>query len=124
MLMLLMALGASRAPAGPPFLRVTMQADLGEDLGQNPGTLFEAYDGSGRPVVGAGFLGAYNTYYRSDRHVVHFYVRTPVVAPAVTTLPRPTPDSGAYIFDADGTLYARSASGGSGGRGSRPCPTW
>ncbi|MBI2300485.1 MAG: hypothetical protein HYU66_16350, partial [Armatimonadetes bacterium] len=62
----------------------------------------------GRLTLGAGFQGAYNTYYRLDRHVVQFYVRSADVAPELTrtALPRADDLAGAYLFDLDGQVLA------------------
>jgi len=90
---------------------IGVQLDRGEDLGQNFGTLFEARTKDGKFVLGAGFLGLYNTYYRSDRHTVHFFIRPAGGARKHTMgeLPRPGKLAGAYLFSRDGTLYAADA---------------
>src|SRR5690606_29007431 len=46
----------------PPEWRVEVEIELGEDRGQNFGTLFEVTDAEGRAIAGAGFPGAYNTF--------------------------------------------------------------
>jgi len=57
-----------------PF-RVIVTVDFEPDRGENPGTLFEITDASGRVVAGAGFLGAYNTAPRSEREQLQFFLR-------------------------------------------------
>ncbi|MCS6860265.1 MAG: hypothetical protein NZT92_08095 [Abditibacteriales bacterium] len=99
------------SPRRPPF-KLSLRITFGEDIGQNFGTLFEAKDADGEPVLGAGFLGAYNTHERSDRYVVHFFARTDADAPLIESLPRPTTDCGVYLADLDGRLLARSIYGG------------
>jgi hypothetical protein len=92
-----------------PLRKVTVDVDLGKDLGQNLGSLFEARDAAGRVVFGAGFQGVYNTMFRGDPHVLQVFAR-PIVersTPAeFVPLPRPSPDSGTYLFDLDGKLYS------------------
>lgn len=87
---------------------IRVDVDFGEDLGQNFGTLFETRTRDGAYVVGAGFLGLYNTYYREDRHAVQFFVR-PVSGDRELhreRLPRPGELAGTYLFSHDGTLHA------------------
>lgn len=107
-----------RAPALPTaaesgkeeetIIRFSVCLDFGPDLGQNFGSLFEAPTADGRFVVGAGFLGLYNTYFRSDRYAVQFFIR-PTDGErkfVLERLPRPSQDAGTYLFDLDGKLYA------------------
>lgn len=89
-------------------VEIQVNADLGPDVGQNFGTLFEARAEDGSYTIGAGFLGLFNTYHRSGRHVVQFFVR-----PADETrvakwgkLPRPGNLAGTYMYDFEGDLYA------------------
>jgi len=101
--------GAERKQPGselPMVIKLTV--DLGKDIGQNFGSLFEAQDASGQTVMGAGFVGVYNTRFRADRHTAHFFVRPVEGGGEFKTelLPRPSPDGGVYIFDLDGRLYA------------------
>lgn len=88
----------------------TVRIDRGQDVGQNFGSLFEVKTEDGRFVIGAGFLGLYNTRFRSDRHTVHFFVRptTGEREAATERLPRPTQDAGTYMYDLDGALHACS----------------
>lgn len=97
-----------------PLLKVAVRVDLGKDTGQNFGSLFEAVDARGNVVAGAGFLGAYNTIARSNRRTVHFFVRPAGDAEAFTIepLPRPSEDTGTFLFDFNRRLLARSYSGG------------
>ena len=89
-------------------IELTARIDLGDDVGQNFGTLFEARNGQGRVLFGAGFPGSYNTRYRMDRFAVQFYVRPGTKAPVFTTetLPRPSEDCGTYMFNLDGRLFS------------------
>jgi uncharacterized lipoprotein YddW (UPF0748 family) len=93
--------------------RVSLSVDLGRDLGQNIGTLFEAIDDDGKPLAGAGFLGAYNTQDRSDRRLVHFYVKVKAEDGDFLPdpIPRPSSDSGTYLFGFDNRLYSFGRSG-------------
>jgi hypothetical protein len=93
--------------AAPPAETIRVELDRGEDLGRNFGTLFEVRSEDGRPWLGAGFLGAFNTYDRAGRHVLHVFERGD--APATfEALPRVNSDAGVYLFDRGGRLYARS----------------
>ncbi|MFH1743810.1 MAG: hypothetical protein ABIH23_32800 [bacterium] len=89
-------------------VEICVQVDRGEDIGQNFGSLFEARTKDGAFVIGAGFLGVYNTYYRSDRHTVHFFIRPTSGAREHTLkrLPRPSDLAGTYLFSQEGKLYA------------------
>lgn len=91
-------------------MEISLQFDRGRDLGQNFGTLFEAPTADGAAVIGAGFQGTYNTYHRTDRHVVQFFVRPTNGERTFTTqtLPRSTDIAGTYLFDVDGTVYSSS----------------
>lgn len=89
----------------------TLEIDRREDQGGNLGTVFEVADDQGRPLLGAGFLGAYNTAHRSDRNVLHVYERND--APAVfEKLPRVNNDAGVYLFERQGKVFAQSARSG------------
>jgi hypothetical protein len=100
-----------KAAAGRPekaLFAASVTFDPGADEGQNFGSLFEAKDGRGRVVAGAGFMAVYNTRFRMDRHVVQFFARPPLGdAPVkMQRLPRPDDDAGLYMFDFDGKLFA------------------
>ncbi len=87
---------------------ISVQVDFGKDLGQNFGTLFEAVDARGRVVAGAGFPGLYNTTCRNDRRGLQFYVRPAqdTTPPQIETLPRFSDDTGVYVGDINGRMYA------------------
>lgn len=107
---------AQAAAAADEGFRITLRVDLGRDLGQNSGTLFEALDDDGKPVAGAGFLGAYNTQDRSDRRLVHFYVKVQQNDDRFDPqpIPRPTTDAGTYLFGFDNRLFSFGRSGRDG----------
>jgi hypothetical protein len=87
---------------------IVVNVDRGEDIGQNFGSLFEVRTEDGSFVIGAGFSGTYNTFYRHDRHTVHFYVRPTGKTRKLeaTALPRPGNLAGNYLFNFDGKVYA------------------
>lgn len=89
----------------------TVNLDRGEDIGQNFGTLFEVRSTEGQILLGAGFLAAYNTFDRADRHVLHVFERNEA-PPTFETLPRVNDDAGVYLFDRGGRVFARSAADG------------
>lgn len=88
--------------------RFSMTVDFGRDVGQHFGSLFQVTDASGDVIAGAGFMGAYNTYYRSDRFMVHLFVRPTEGEdmPQYTLFKRPTEGNHHYLFDVSGDLYA------------------
>ena len=94
-------------------LSFTATVDLGKDVGQNFGSLFEARDAEGRVVAGAGYLGAFNTDSRSDRRALQVFVRPPgaEIKDSIEALPLVTTDGGVYLYPQDGKLYARSRGG-------------
>jgi hypothetical protein len=94
------------------LLKLTLRVNFGKDVGQNFGSLFEATNAQGSVVAGAGFLGAYNTTARSNRRVLHFFVKPKDDAFTTRLLPRVNDDAGVYLSDFDGKLYARSYTGG------------
>jgi len=89
-------------------VEICLNVDLGEDIGQNFGTLFEVRTRDNAFLLGAGFLGVYNTHYREDRHTVHFFLRSTAGGPSFTLerLPRPSNLAGVYLFSHDGRVYA------------------
>ena len=89
-------------------MKIAIRIDRGEDQGQNFGSLFEAPTTDGTAVLGGGFQGVYNTYHRTDRHVLQLFVRPTraEAAPTVEPLPRPTEIAGTYLLDLDGTVYS------------------
>lgn len=113
--------------------KTEVTVDLGEDRGQNLGTLFETRDADKEVTVGAGFLGAYNTLARNERRLIHFFVRrrSPETKESMVRLPRPTTDSGVYLFNLGEQLFETSAAEGKdplvrkwdpGMRGWKPAP--
>lgn len=85
-----------------------MTFDPGKDTGQHLGSLFQITDASGRAVMGAGFEGAYNTYYRSDRFLLHVFARPADGADPLGQSPftRPSEAPGHYLFNVPGGLAA------------------
>ena len=81
-----------------PVLDLSVTVDLGRDLGQNFGTLFEGRDQAGRLTCGAGFASVYNTYHRGERLKLSFFVRPPQGRQRYTVEPiaRAGSDSGVY----------------------------
>lgn len=108
LLAVFLALLAAHAEEAAKDLHVRLSVDLTPDTGQAFGTLWEAHDSNGTPMAGAGFLNAYNTQDRSDRRMLHVYVRTSGAEQfAPEQLPRPTTDAGTYLFGFDGRLFAK-----------------
>lgn len=106
------AQGGSAPESAPAEIRLRAQVEFAPDGGEGLGTLFEAFDSTGRPVAAAGFLNACNTLDRSDRRLFQAYVRLPDDAvPKVERLPRPTTDAGVYLLGFRNSLFARSRSG-------------
>ncbi len=99
-------LATATASAEAPLAAWRTTVDFGHDLGQNFGSLFEARDGQGRLVAGAGFMEAYNTRFRGDRHTVQFFVRPRAASQfKIERLPHPDMDCGIYLFDLNQQLY-------------------
>ena len=95
--------------ADEPIFSIDVTLDLGEDIGQSFGSVFEAKDVAGNGIIGAGFADVYNTQFRNDRHVLQFFVKPDKTARrkhTITRLPFPGLGTGAYIFDLDQSLYA------------------
>jgi hypothetical protein len=99
---------AHPAVADEPAIAFSVVVDFGEDLGQSFGSIFEARDKQGRLVAGAGFMDAYNTRFRSDRHTIQLFVRHDALGSEFTVkrLPHPDLDCGVYLLDFDENLYA------------------
>jgi hypothetical protein len=97
--------------AAEPIATFSVEVDLGQDRGQNFGSLFEVRDSKGRVVAGAGFMEVYNTRFRSDRHTLQFFVRPDKETARFTTerLPHPDLDCGIYLLDLNQKLYAWSS---------------
>jgi hypothetical protein len=104
----------STSKSDQPILSVGVTVDLGEDRGQNFGSLFEMKDAAGRVVAGAGFPAVYNTRFRMDRQTIQFFVRPPARQEEFTfeRLPRPDDHCGLYMFDYAGRLFAINESAG------------
>ena len=104
------AVGTARSAAEATVMKFTTRIEFGEDVGQNFGSLFEVPTRDGRLVIGAGFMGLYNTHFRSDRYTVQFFIRPTHGEREFATdhLPRPCDDAGTYLFDLDGKLYSHS----------------
>ena len=95
--------------ADEPVFSIDVTLDLGEDIGQSFGSVFEAQDVAGNGIIGAGFADVYNTQFRNDRHVLQFYVKPDKTARrkhTITRLPFPGLGTGAYLLDFDQSLYA------------------
>lgn len=89
--------------------------DLGQDVGQDFGSLFEVKDDNGRVIIGAGFASVYNTRYRNDRYNLQFYIRPETDGDqyAVEPIGRMDDDiGGAYMFDLNDKAYAWSLAAG------------
>lgn len=102
------ALRAAAEGVDDAVISVTVQAEIGRDVGQTLGTLFEAKTLDGRFTIGAGFCDVWNTRFRNDRGVVQFFVRPTSGEREFTTerLPRPRDEYGAYMYDFRGELIA------------------
>ncbi len=103
--------GTSDCPADEPVATFSVELDLGQDRGQNFGSLFEVRDAANRVLAGAGFMEVYNTRFRSDRHTLQFFVRPDKDADRFTTrrLPHPDLDCGIYLLDLNQKLHAWSS---------------
>jgi hypothetical protein len=87
---------------------VSAEVELGPDRGQNPGTLFEIVDSSGRITAGAGVAAVYNTQSRSARELLQVFVNPPDAAQAwrITRMPPvPSRATGFYPFTIGRELY-------------------
>jgi len=96
-----------------PLTSFSIDVDLGQDLGQSFGSLFEVRDKENRVIAGSGFLDVYNTRFRNDRHTLQFFVR-PQESPdeyTVTRLPHPDLDCGIYLLDLNQKIRAWSRAG-------------
>jgi hypothetical protein len=95
-----------------PAVRIRVEIDRGDDVGQAWGSLFQATSDDGSLTIGAGFQNLYNTRYRGDRHAIQFFVR-PTAGPRshdIQPLPRPNDLCGTYLYGRDETI--RSTYGG------------
>ena len=90
------------------LLEVKATVEFGRDEGQNLGSLFDAWNENNESIAGMGFLGAYNTYFQADRHMLHAFVRPPgsETVASISPMPRPSPHVHHYMFDAGDDVYA------------------
>lgn len=103
---------AQRLWAAEFELRVTVSQ--AEDRGQNWGSLFEIVDAEGQPNAGAGYLGAYNTFPRSDREELQIFVRAknPQADWQIERLPQiDGAATGYYPFQMAGEVYTAPRGG-------------
>lgn len=111
---LALLLSAAMAFAGEPPFEISFEFSRPHDNGDNPGTLFEVRDPDGRTIAGAGYLGAYNTFPRSDREELQVYLRHEDVDSDWKVEPLPRIDStatGFYPFQVAGELYVSTRNG-------------
>ena len=108
---LALAGGSPDKPAEDTLATLSVVVDLGKDVGQSFGSLFEVLDEQDRVVAGAGFMDVYNTRFRSGRHTLQFFVRPEEDANEFTIdrLAHPDLDCGVYLFDLNERLYAWSS---------------
>ncbi|QDU11678.1 hypothetical protein [Gimesia aquarii] len=108
---LLILTNAFGAIAEKPIAKFSVEVDLGKDVGQSFGTLFEVRNKKNQVIAGAGFLDVYNTRFRSDRHTLQFFVRPEHNARnfSVKRLSHPDLDCGIYLLDLDQKLQAWSS---------------
>jgi hypothetical protein len=92
----------------PSTFTVTVEVDLGRDIGQSFGSLFEIRNSKGRVVAGAGFPDAYNTRFRTGRHRLQYFIRPDSSDREfeVERLPHPDLDCGVYLCEFDDEIYA------------------
>jgi hypothetical protein len=84
------------------------------ERGENWGSLFEIVNSTGKPIAGAGYLGAYNTFPRSDRDELHVFVRSPDPQAEWRIEPMPRIEStatGFYPFQVGGEIYVSPRNG-------------
>lgn len=107
---LLVLANAFAVSAEEPITKFSIEVDLGKDLGQSFGSLFEVRNQKNEVIAGAGFLDVYNTRFRSDRHTLQFFVRPENNAKrfSMKRLPHPDLDCGIYLLDMDQKLQAWS----------------
>lgn len=88
----------------------TVEVDLGRDVGQSFGSLFEARDADGKVIAGAGFADVYNTRFRCGRRTLQFFLRPDGgwAKPTLERLPHPGIGTGVYLCDFDNQTYAWS----------------
>ncbi len=100
-------------PLNSSTLVVELTVELGPDVGQHLGSLFEARKSSGEVVLGAGFQACSNTRYPQDSRRLCFFVK-PVddsIALDLELLPRVNDSAtSVYLFSAGEELFARDNS--------------
>lgn len=100
--------------AREPSFHLSLTASREADHGENRGSLFEITDAAGTPIAGAGYLGAYNTFPRSDRDELQIFVRS-LGSKAnweIERLPRvESTATGFYPFQVAGDLYVSTRNG-------------
>ncbi len=108
------ALVVQSLPAADHQFHLSVTVSREADRGENWGSLFEITDPSGKLIGGAGYLGAYNTFPRSDRDELQIFVRS-LDSQAdwhIERLPRVESDaSGFYPFQVAGELYVSTRNG-------------
>jgi hypothetical protein len=116
-LLLMCVVLSSAAPglcAADTQFRLAIAFSREADRGENWGSLFEITDPTGAPIAGAGYLGAYNTFPRSDRDELHVFVRS-LEAKQEWRIERLPPiestATGFYPFQVGGELYVSPRNG-------------
>jgi len=109
MMMLVVNVSCSQdavSTTNPNEINIDLNLNLGEDVGQNLGTLFEIEDGLGNVIMGAGFPDIYNTRKRVNHRSLNVFIETDKTG-EFQSLGRPFEDS-FYIrlINYNGTLYA------------------
>ncbi len=101
---------ADDGPAKGTDMNFTTRIEFGKDIGQNYGSLFEVPTADGKFVIGAGFVGVYNTHHRMDRYAVQLFVRPTDGQREFSSerLPRIGNKTGTYMYDYDGKVYAHT----------------
>jgi len=111
---LLVALnGSPFLPAQDRRFEISLEFSRHSDNGDNPGTLFEVRNSDGQTIAGAGYLGAYNTFPRSDREELHVYLRqNDPETWKFEALPRiDSTATGFYPFQVAGEFYVSTRNG-------------
>lgn len=99
-----------------PKTGVMLHIELGADLGQSMGTLFELRDAGGKVVIGAGFDDAHSTYMRDNNRQLVFYYKSPAPEAAITPMGKPFgPDNNAARLQVDGDTLVAASNYGRGG---------
>ncbi len=109
--------GAAAAPPAAPWaVEITLDAQMGPDLGQPWGTLFECFGAEGQSIAAAGFAESSNTQDRSDRRLVqvHLHVADSDQRLPLEPLPRPSSDAGVYLVGFQNRLFAKTRGGTDG----------